>query len=72
MHRTNISVAMTIIEEIKKAADKSGVTPEKLLESAGIHRTQWRRWKSGTFEPRAASKRAVEAAIERLAEGEVE
>jgi predicted transcriptional regulator len=63
---------MDIIKSIEAAALKAGVTPAKVVQEAGLNRTQWARWQSGKFEPRLASVRAIEAAIERLAEGQVE
>lgn len=50
--------------EIEARAEKRGMTIAELLRAAGINRVTWWRWKTGRFQPRAAT---VERILEILA-----
>lgn len=50
--------------EIEARAEKRGMTIAELLRAAGINRATWWRWKTGRFQPRAAT---VERILEILA-----
>jgi transcriptional regulator with XRE-family HTH domain len=50
--------------EIEARAEKRGMTIAELLRAAVINRATWWRWKTGRFQPRAAT---VERILEILA-----
>ena len=60
---------MLTVPDIEAFCASAGITPAELLREAGIHPTQWGRWKAGKFSPRFASMAAIQAAMDARREG---
>lgn len=60
---------MDVKAEVRSLEDrlkKSGLGVQPLLDAAGVDRSTWGRWKSGTFSPRLSKWLSVTAEAERL------
>lgn len=54
------------VVEFEQACSAAGIDPLAVLAEAGVHRSQWFRWKKGTFTPSLKTWDPVQSALERL------
>lgn len=54
------------LSALRKRLSTSGLSVGEVLTAAGVDRSTWTRWNSGTFRPRFESWSAVCAATDRL------
>lgn len=54
------------VTEFQSECEAAGLDPLTVLAEAQVHRSQWFRWKGGTFDPSMKKWDRVQAAFERL------
>jgi hypothetical protein len=60
---SNAAARVALIEEF---CARHSISAPALFKQAGVHPSQWSRWKAGRFEPRQSTLRAVETAMSEL------
>lgn len=55
-----------VVQKFAQECVEAGLKPEDVVAAAGVHRSHWPRWKTGTFAPSMKNWAKISDALERL------